>query len=178
LRDLFLSRYFFSEECYRKRIASPAEYVVGTVRTLGVRMPASEIRDHMSSMGQEFLAPPNVKGWDGEQKWINSSTWPSRLAFAQEVTQYNNDVPYARHLPLEQLVSLDLTDPRQTVDALAELLLQGDLADEVRADLAEFLITTDEGPNPDQYRDDAGVRAGRNREALATVLGLPEDHAY
>ena len=37
LRDLFQSRYFFSPACYRSRISSPAEFVVGTVRTLGVR---------------------------------------------------------------------------------------------------------------------------------------------
>ena len=53
----------------------------------------------------------------------------------------------------------------------------GDLADDVRADLAQFLITTDEGPNPDQYRDDQGMRTERNRGALATILGLPEYHA-
>ena len=36
LRELFQSNYFFSTECYRTRISSPAEYVIGTVRALGV----------------------------------------------------------------------------------------------------------------------------------------------
>src|SRR5262249_58185609 len=39
LRELFLSEYFYSEACDRTRIASPAEFVVGSIRTLGVRWP-------------------------------------------------------------------------------------------------------------------------------------------
>jgi hypothetical protein len=177
LRDLLLSEHFYSEACYRKRIASPAEYVIGLVRTLGVRMPASNLRDHMTAMGQELLAPPNVKGWDGEQKWINSSTWPARVAFANEVSQSASDTPFGQHLPLEDRVPLAVTDPVQTIDALAELVTQGDLSAEVRRDLAEFLVITDEGPNPDAYRDDEGFRYEKNRAALATILSLPEFHA-
>jgi uncharacterized protein (DUF1800 family) len=177
LRDLFLSRHFYSEACYRKRIASPAEYVIGLVRTLGARMPADNLRDHMTAMGQELLAPPNVKGWDGEQKWINSSTWPARLAFANEAAQSASESPYGQHLPLESFVSAEQNDPAQTVDALAELVTQGDLSAEVRRDLAEFLVATDEGPNPEAYREDEGFRYEKNRAALATILSLPEYHA-
>jgi len=43
LRELFQSQYFFSPECYRSRIASPAEFVVGIARTLGVRQPATDL---------------------------------------------------------------------------------------------------------------------------------------
>src|SRR6516225_5180186 len=42
LRELFQSRYFYSDDCLRTRIASPVEFVVGTVRTLNVRQPAAD----------------------------------------------------------------------------------------------------------------------------------------
>lgn len=177
LRDLFLSRHFYSEACLRKRIASPAEYAIGTVRTLGIRVPAAELKDRMAAMGQELFAPPNVKGWDGEQKWINSATWPVRVAFAQEVSQLDSESPYGRRLPLEAAVPLELTEPLEVVARLDDVLMQGALGEEVRADLRELLVTGDEGPDPDAYRGDVGVRYQRNREALATILSLPEYHA-
>jgi uncharacterized protein (DUF1800 family) len=177
LRDLFLSKYFFSDECYRKRIASPAEYVIGTARTLGLRMPSNELRDYMGNMGQSLLYPPNVKGWDGEQKWINSATWPTRVEFANQIAGLQSDNPFGQNLPLEDRVPLDVTDPQETVRAMNDLLEQGDIAPEVQSDLAEFLVMTDEGPNADYYRDDEGFRRERNRAALAMILSLPEYHA-
>jgi len=177
LRELFLSRHFHSEACLRKRIASPAEYVIGTVRTLGIRVPAAELRDRMTAMGQELFAPPNVKGWDGEQKWINSATWPARVAFAQDVSQLDGESPFGRRLPLEATVPLDLTEPEDVVARLDAILMQGGLDEGVRAALRELLVTTDDGAVADTYRGDEGVRYQRNREALATILSLPEYHA-
>jgi hypothetical protein len=177
LRDMFLSQYFFSEACHRRRIASPAEYVIGTARTLGVRMPAGELRDHMAAMGQELLAPPNVKGWDGEQKWVNSATWPARVEFANQIAQLDGESDFSQDLPLEDRVPLDQTDPAETVNRLTDLLAQGEISPEVRTDLAEFLVMTDEGPNLAYYRDDEGFRYERNRAALAMLLSLPEYHA-
>jgi uncharacterized protein (DUF1800 family) len=177
LRDLFLSRYFYGPECYRRRIASPVEFAIGTVRTLGVRVPAGELNEAIAAMGQELLGPPNVKGWDGEQKWINSATWPARLSFAQEVSQLDSDQPTGRDTPLESLLPLDNNNPEQTVDRLADLLLQGDLPAEARTALRDYLVATEEGPQPDYYREDEDFRYERNRGALATLLGLPEYHA-
>ena len=72
LRDLFQSKFFFSAACRRTRIASPVELVIGTCRSLGVRLPCQELYTRMAGMGQDLFAPPNVKGWDGEKKWINA----------------------------------------------------------------------------------------------------------
>ena len=85
LRELFQSRYFYSSECYRPRIASPAEFTIGMIRTLDVRWSAPEVVEFLGRMDQRLLAPPNVKGWDGEQKWINSSTWAARVDCARSI---------------------------------------------------------------------------------------------
>jgi uncharacterized protein (DUF1800 family) len=178
LRELFMSAYFYSDTCYRRRIASPTELVVGAVRALGARMPAADMNNHIQAMGQELLAPPNVKGWDGEDAWINSSTWPARLAFAQTIATLHSENAYGPHLPLEEIVPPELNDPTAVVNRLADVLFQGDLAEDARREVSEFLIKTDEGPNADAFRDDEGFRSDKTRQALAVMLSLPEYHAW
>ena len=177
LRELFQSRYFYSSACYRARIASPAEYAIGAIRTLDVRWGAPEVVEALGRMDQTLLMPPNVKGWDGEQKWINSSTWAARLDFARTLSLLDSDNGFGAHLDIERFVPAELKDPSRIVDALAEVLLQGELPDEARNVLAGFLVTTDEGRNPDRLRDDDDFRLEKKRALLALMLSLPEYHA-
>ena len=68
--------------------------------------------------------------------------------------------------------------PAEVVDRLAEVLLQGDLAAEARRELAEFLVTGDEGADlaglPRRRRLPAARRPAR---LLGLILALPEYHA-
>ena len=178
LRELFLSAYFYSDKCYRRRISSPAEYVVGTARTLGLRISGVELKDYMASMGQELLAPPNVKGWDGEQKWINSNYWSKRREYATTVANLSSDTPFNPHLALEEVVPTDMTDPQEVVDRLADVLLHGELGKDAKAAMAELLIATDEGPNAQYFREDEGFRQERTRVVLSAILSLPEYHVF
>ncbi len=41
----------------------------------------------MRSMGQDLLAPPSVKGWDGGEAWINTATLMNRISFANRFTR-------------------------------------------------------------------------------------------
>jgi len=177
LRELFQSRYFYSPACYRTRIATPAEFVVGTVRSLGVRWAAGEIVERMKAMGQDLFAPPNVKGWDGEKKWINSSTWAARTASALAIAKLESDSPHAANLDLAALVPDSLREPVEIVDRLADLLLQGDLGPESRRELADFLVATAEGQNSGAFRDDDDLRRQKTRGLIALMLALPEYHA-
>lgn len=75
LRRLFLSEHFYGEQVVNQRIKSPAELVVGAVRSLHTPpRDLSVLLDAMSLMGQNILFPPSVAGWDGERSWINTST--------------------------------------------------------------------------------------------------------
>ena len=177
LRELFLSKYFFSDDCYRKRISSPAEFVIGTVRSLGIRLSAPEVVNQMNAMGQELLGPPNVNGWDGEQKWINSTTWPARIAFAELLTQLASDNPVGPHLPSDQLVDPQLNKPNEVVERLLARLGQAEISEDSRNELIAFLIETDDGPNPNLFRDDEGFRSDKTRQLIGLILSLPESHA-
>jgi uncharacterized protein (DUF1800 family) len=177
LRDLFLSKYFYSTACYRTRISSPAEFVVGTVRTLGVRWAGNQLAEQMKNMGQSLLAPPNVKGWDGETRWINSSTLAARTASGKVIAELQDDGPYAANFDLKSIVPTTITEPLEVVDRLAEVLLQGDLAAGTRRDLADFMISAEGGPNSQAFRDDENVRTTQTRALVGFILAMPEYHA-
>lgn len=75
LTTLFLSEHFYDDAVRGQKIKSPAELVVGVMRTL--RTPVRDIAmvsDAMRMMGQELFNPPNVAGWPGGRAWINTST--------------------------------------------------------------------------------------------------------
>ncbi|MGE5192974.1 MAG: DUF1800 domain-containing protein [Deltaproteobacteria bacterium] len=178
LRELFQSQYFFSDDCFRTRIASPVEFVIGTVRTLNVRHPATEVINHLNAMGQELLAPPNVKGWDGEEKWINSTTLAARLTYARSLPEMNADGNgFNPHCPVEDFVPADRKSPAEIVEKLSQVLLQGEISPETRLDLERFLTAGDDGPNPEAFRDDEGFRATKVRQLLGVMLALPEYQA-
>ncbi|MFN0055162.1 MAG: DUF1800 family protein [Planctomycetales bacterium] len=180
LKELFQSQYFFSEECRRARISSPAEFVVGLVRTLGVRQAAFDLAPQLTQMGQALLMPPSVKGWDGEEQWINSTSLAARLSFANGIAELNaGDNPFQAHCPVEQFVSPEISSPEAVVDILAELLFQKALAEETRQELITFAVTNEEeGPQPAMFHNDEGFRALKTRQLLGVMLSLPEYQAY
>lgn len=80
------SRLFFSDHAHLKRIRSPIEFVLGTVKAAwpGPCAP-SDVIANLSAMGQDLFAPPNVKGWPGGRNWLNNSTLLARNNFAEWV---------------------------------------------------------------------------------------------
>ena len=79
-------------------------------------------------------------------------------------------------MDLGQVVPKELADPRAIVDALADQLLDGELATEARADLAQLLVSNEQGPQPETFRNDPGFREQQVRQALGLLLSLPEYH--
>jgi uncharacterized protein (DUF1800 family) len=75
LREMFASDVFYGEKARFTHIKSPVELVVGTLRLL--EMPPNDtlaMNFAMRMMGQQLMQPPNVKGWDGGETWISTST--------------------------------------------------------------------------------------------------------
>lgn len=83
LRKMLLSEHFYDTVGAPARVKSPAELVVGAMRSL--RTPARNLdvlTDAMDLMGQNLFFPPSVKGWDGGRSWINTSTLFVRMNIA------------------------------------------------------------------------------------------------
>jgi uncharacterized protein (DUF1800 family) len=112
LTALLNSAQFWAKQNRGNLIKSPVEFLVGTVRLLDI-----PIRDRRilvlagHRLGQDILSPPNVKGWEGGNSWINAHTLLLRQQVVLRVTrgmamrykttmQRNpNQAFHAEHLP-------------------------------------------------------------------------------
>jgi uncharacterized protein (DUF1800 family) len=74
LREMFLSREFYSDKYVGSQVKSPAQYLVQLCRELGVENPPyREMVRGTAQLGQDLFYPQNVKGWDGNRAWINAN---------------------------------------------------------------------------------------------------------
>ena len=75
LRALLVSDAFYAPQNRATLVKSPVELVVGTLRQF--RFETGAVTPFVFAsrqLGQDLLAPPNVKGWPGGDAWINSAT--------------------------------------------------------------------------------------------------------
>jgi uncharacterized protein (DUF1800 family) len=78
------SRLFFDPAVRRRRVKSPVELTVGTVRALEILKPtvsSDALAEVNGRMGQGLYVPPSVAGWDGGPAWINTTTTLARTNF-------------------------------------------------------------------------------------------------
>ena len=138
-----------------RRIKSPVETVIGTLRMVGdwtQPKPGFEfIFDEMKYMGQELLNPPSVEGWHTGSEWIDGGTLVHRINFTAD---FLGDPKF----PGIQDIISKLADvgpaitPAEMVDGCLQYLGHYELSDEsrhmlmtraakddvVRTDTAEF----------------------------------------
>jgi len=95
LEMILRSKGFYSGRAIHTQIKSPVQLLIGSLRTLQVDMPPQPriLLKAAQAMGQQLFFPPNVKGWDGGQAWINSTTLLHRYNFANAII--HGEVPTA-----------------------------------------------------------------------------------
>ena len=75
MREIFGSAEFYSQKSVRTQIKSPVQWMVQTAKILESDVPSGVIAiNALRQLGQVPFIPPNVKGWDGGQSWITTST--------------------------------------------------------------------------------------------------------
>jgi uncharacterized protein (DUF1800 family) len=87
------SRLFFAEANIRSRVSSPAEFVAGSVRALGLFDPAPStlaLADWSARMGEDLFDPPNVGGWPGGRVWVSSRALVARANYASALVEGPN----------------------------------------------------------------------------------------
>ena len=82
LYALLTSDAFYARENRGTLVKSPVDLVVGTLHQFGMH-PGDTIPFAVAAagMGQVLFAPPNVRGWPGQETWINSSRLLARKQF-------------------------------------------------------------------------------------------------
>jgi uncharacterized protein (DUF1800 family) len=173
LTELFSSRLFFSDWAYRSRIKSPIELAVGAVTTLGGKVNTSFIREQTTKMGQAILMPPNVKGWDGGETWINANTVLLRFNFGEAMaTQRLGE--FAKKSQMETwLLQHNLKTSGDIVDHYTKLFLDGEIDDETRKTLIAYM---DHGSKnePRPFVLDKDVLNDKVRGLLHLLMAVPE----
>lgn len=82
LRAMLGSPYFLDPANRGQLVKSPIEFIVGTHRVLGsTPIDDKSILRASDSMQQILYEPPNVSGWSGGTRWINSHTLLARRRF-------------------------------------------------------------------------------------------------
>ncbi|MGH8635515.1 MAG: DUF1800 domain-containing protein [Burkholderiales bacterium] len=79
MRALLTSEAFFAEANRATLVKSPVELLVGTLRQF--RFDVGDVYPFVvisRQLGQDLMAPPNVKGWPGGDAWINAGTLLAR----------------------------------------------------------------------------------------------------
>jgi uncharacterized protein (DUF1800 family) len=124
LQTMFSSALFFGPEARHALIKSPADFVLGTQRTLAVRVNLRESVTVMTQLGQALFEPPTVEGWKGGRAWINSATMMGRANFAAQLALGRRFGEIAD--PAETAARRGWQRPRDAVDYYSELLLARD----------------------------------------------------
>jgi uncharacterized protein (DUF1800 family) len=168
MRTMLRSRHFYSDHAYRQRIKSPAEFVVGMLRSTEAQVPPLALADVMQGMGQILFAPPNVKGWDGGTKWLNSATILARHNAAWKFAQGAQGPLSAKVNPASVVRKHAGDDPVRQVRFLLDWLWQPapeEVGTAAQTKLVEFL----KKDNPS-----GAAWEGRVRETVHAIMLMPE----
>ena len=141
VRAIMDSPEFYSSKAERAIYKNPVDFIVVTLRQLGVGEtyinilkdkssgrprrpgPIIAVQQNLKSMGMELLYPPDVAGWDGGPAWISSATMIERIGWADVLfgppgRQGKGKKP-SLGLPIAGLVGGDAT-AEQIADFLVE----------------------------------------------------------
>ncbi len=135
LKCLLQSKAFFSERARRSIVKSPVDLCIGAVQTLELSADFKALADRTRELGQSLFAPPSVKGWDGQRRWISSHSLLLRQRFAAAVSWESEGLS---SLPWKRWSAADSQDSRARVAELILEVQQGGLKEDCRSRLTEF----------------------------------------
>jgi uncharacterized protein (DUF1800 family) len=149
VREILGSREFYSGRVKGHLIKSPVQWLLQTAKSLEVQLPPDgRAAGELAGMGQALFDPPNVKGWDGGQAWINTNTLLHRYNFAAYFLRGGPpDSPYATNF--QRLVPAPMRNDRPAIIASAAFrLYQRPLAPDEFRPILDFL---EKRPRIDDY---------------------------
>ncbi|GAC1416104.1 MAG: hypothetical protein NVSMB64_26330 [Candidatus Velthaea sp.] len=179
---LLRSNVFYSTRAYRALPKSPIEFVVGVLRCGGASSIPTNVPDFLRRMGQEPLAPPSVKGWDGGPTWINTNTLLSRFNFV------NNFVATSAAKAMTPSTAPNLQpdaivrqaggfDPERVIATIVASMLQDDVTSDVRRTLVGYLNSSGDvamaGSQANAMPFGSENYQEKIRGAIALTLNLP-----
>jgi len=146
LRAIFLSAEFRAGS-YRALIKNPLEFTVSATRNLGATVAPRLVLFTAHTMGLIPLNPPTPAGWPAGAAWVNGNSVLARSNFAnalmvasrERFRERGGDLPAVSFEPMEVLEARGATDAGSTVDAFADVLLDGEIDFHDREILIDYL---------------------------------------
>jgi len=176
VETMLRSNLFFSEHAYRARIKSPVDYVLGMARALeariGTQNNAINLTTALENLGQNVLHPPNVKGWDGGQTWLNGQTLLFRQNFALDMARR----PAGYREPATAFALTEAHSKKSDDDRakfFLDLFLQGDVAEETRKRVFDYAKVAGKQKVP-AYWNEQDMAEHRVVSLCHLVMTLPE----
>ncbi len=164
LREIFLSKEFYSGNAIRHQIKCPVQFIVAMLRQLEIDSPPAGFPiTAQQQLGQILFMPPNVAGWDWGQAWINTNTLLTRYNLAGFITKGADSgganmggdrvrLPAMGRPPgnpgrgwqgpdYEKIAPRPLReDPGKLIDSLIFRFFQGPVPDKARGSFIEYAI--------------------------------------
>lgn len=171
LRVLFNSDFF--KESRFKKVKSPAELVVGTVKLAGTyRFPdagLASLAQATAVMGQDLMVPPTVEGWHTGHEWIDGGTLNERVNFAVDQLA-EPTIPGIQSIINKLSDENSALSPAEFVERCIELAGPMKVADETRVGLLEYAESGGELAFDDESRDDSAKRVTRMLQLIVSSL--------
>lgn len=144
VRRLLLSRVFYSEAAFHRRVKSPLELALGAIRALGVHC-TSQVAAAVSELGFDLLECPTVQGRPAGRDWLNSFTMLGRVRLLSNVLSGNAN--FGGTIDWDGILGADAAvSPETLVARLEAIFLQTELPSPVREPLVSLAGTAmDEG---------------------------------
>ena len=167
----------------KKSVKWPIDYVVGTLRTLNMKLKSKyqyvdggsydSVDDQLANMGQILMEPPSVFGWDWETAWLSSATLLARYGFARDVTGARGSG--ATSFRSDRLFDLSDTDATSIVKQVTDLF---GVTDQITTAAHDALVSylTDGGPPSTPI--DLNEYDTRNRKLNGLVALVLQSPAY
>lgn len=136
LSALLKSQYFHSDKVRGSRIKPPVEFLLSTLKQFSIVPDANNdifgyIRSQASSLQQVLFDPPDVRGWQGQRKWISTITYPTRNTFTDNVVN---------GYKINQ-TTLKISDPIKYARSFSSSEIAVNFVNDVAAQLIQFPIS-------------------------------------
>ncbi|MBI3972202.1 MAG: DUF1800 domain-containing protein [Chloroflexi bacterium] len=172
---ILTSPAFYSERAYRAKVKSPVEYLAGIARALKLETNARGLDASARRMGQTLFNPPNVAGWPGGDRWINTTSWLERVNQANRILTIRRDQNTQPVNLLQIVQQRSLTTPEQAVDYFLQLLLDGQVLPEQRQTLIDYVSDGNLWPKSGLPVKDTDPAVDRKiRGLIYLIMSMPE----
>lgn len=170
IEKLLSSWVFFSAASIGQRIKSPVDFIVGTIKSLQGSVSPVQLAEFCDQLGQALYYPPSVKGWEGGERWISSTSMLFRQNLAFEFTKGNG--LGARSDP-SRLLSGHVPQSDEALARFYVQLFHQHLDDQIIREMTQQL-TRERAKLEKQFRSTRSIDSSLARTAAHLALTIPE----